>query len=100
MEKSKGLPQIHHKLLRFTTVTLGSVSINPLRDRVNSFTSEKSWVPECVLLLEWLHKSRAPDRLEYKVKLLGTGEENDQTETKASQPLFSKDCLLCRYDCL
>ena len=36
------------------------------------FSSEQSWVPECVLLLEWLHKETKPDQLEYKVKAGGS----------------------------
>jgi len=32
-------------------------------------------VPECVLLLEWLHKEKNPDKLEYKVKMQGAKEE-------------------------
>jgi len=34
-------------------------------------------IPECVLLLKWLKKDGTPNTLEYKVKLLGTGIEND-----------------------
>ena len=43
---------------------------------MDSFSSEKIYVPECVLLLKWKQKDKAPDPLDYKVKLLGTGEEN------------------------
>jgi len=44
---------------------------------VDNFSSENTWVPECVLLLEWKQKDAAPETLKYKVKLKGTGEEND-----------------------
>ena len=44
---------------------------------MDDFSSESTWVPECVLLLKWLQKDKAPDPLEYKVKLNGTGEESD-----------------------
>ena len=43
---------------------------------MDGFSSEKIYVPECVLLLKWQLKDKAPDPLNYKVKLLGTGEEN------------------------
>jgi len=43
---------------------------------VNNFSLENSWIPECVLLLKWKQKSKVPEPLEYKVKLLGTGEDN------------------------
>ena len=43
---------------------------------MDNFSSEKSWVPECVLLLKSFQKDNTPNPLEYKVKLLGTGGEN------------------------
>ena len=48
-----------------------------MKNRVDNFSSENSWVPECVLLLKWLQKGKDPDPLEYKVKLKGTGVESD-----------------------
>ena len=47
------------------------------KDLVDNFSSESTWVPECVLLLEWMRKGEAPETLKYKVKLKGTGEESD-----------------------
>ena len=47
---------------------------------MDNFSSEKSWVPKCVLLLKSLQKDNTPNPLEYKVKLLGTGGENDFLE--------------------
>ena len=45
------------------------------KGRVDNFSSESTWVPECVLLLEWKQKEKGPEPLKYKVKLKGTGEE-------------------------
>ena len=47
------------------------------KDRVDNFSSERTWVPECVLLLEWKQKDKDPETLKYKVKLKGTREESD-----------------------
>ena len=47
------------------------------KDRVDNFSSESTWVPECVLLLEWKQKDTAPRPLKYKVNLKGTGKECD-----------------------
>ena len=47
------------------------------KDRVDNFSSESTWVPECVLLLEWKQKDSAPEPLKHKVKLMGTGETSD-----------------------
>ena len=47
------------------------------KDLVDNFSSESTWVPECVLLLEWMQKDKAPETLKYKVNLKGTGEESD-----------------------
>ena len=44
---------------------------------MDNFSSENVRVPECVLLLKWLQKDKAPELLNYKVKLKGTGDEND-----------------------
>ena len=44
---------------------------------MDDFSSESTWVPECVLLLEWKQKDTAPQPLKYKVKLEGTGKEGD-----------------------
>ena len=44
---------------------------------MDDFSSEKTVVPECVLLLKWLQKDKTPELLEYKMKLKGTGEEID-----------------------
>ena len=43
---------------------------------MDGFLSEKISVPECVLLLKWQLKDKAPDPLDYKVKLLGAAEED------------------------
>ena len=51
------------------------VSILDQEKQVDNFSSENTWVPECVLLLKWLQKDKSPVPLEYKVKLDGTGEE-------------------------
>ena len=47
------------------------------KDLVDNFSSESTWVPECVLLLEWMQKDKAPETLKYKVSLKGTGDESD-----------------------
>ena len=44
---------------------------------MDDFSSESTWVPECVLLLKWKQKDTAPQPLIYKVKLKGTGKEGD-----------------------
>jgi len=44
---------------------------------VDNFPSGNTLVPECVLLLEWKQKDKAPEPLKYKVKLKGTAEESD-----------------------
>ena len=44
---------------------------------MDNFSSEKSGIPECVLLLKWNQKDKAPDLVDHKVKLLGTDEEED-----------------------
>ena len=44
---------------------------------MDNFSPEGTWVPECVLLLKWLEKDKTPEVLNYKVRLLGTGEEGD-----------------------
>ena len=44
---------------------------------MDNFSSENTWVPECVLLLEWKQKDKTPEPLSYKVKLKGSGDEND-----------------------
>ena len=43
---------------------------------MDGFSSEKIYIPECVLLLKWQLKDKVPDPLDYKVKLLETGEDN------------------------
>ena len=44
--------------------------------RVDNFSSESTWVPECVLLLQWCRKDKTPEPLKFKMKLLGTGMES------------------------
>ena len=48
-----------------------------MKGQVDNFSSERTRVPECVLLLEWKQKDKAPEPLKYKVKMKGTGEESD-----------------------
>ena len=44
---------------------------------MDNFSSEKSEIPECVLLLKWSQKDKTPDLLDHKVMLLGTDEEGE-----------------------
>ena len=47
------------------------------KDEVDNFSPENTGEPECVLSLKWLQKDKTTEPLNYKVKLLGTGNEND-----------------------
>ena len=53
---------------------------------MDNFCSEGTWVPECVLLLKWLQKDKIPEPLNYKVKLLGTGDKNDFFQINYNPP--------------
>ena len=44
---------------------------------MDNFCSEKTGVPECVLLVKWLQKDKTPEVLSYKMELKGTGEERN-----------------------
>ena len=72
--------QVNSSLLAFSSCIDVTVILHPAqieRDRVDNFSSENTWVPECVLLLKWLRNDRNPNPLIYRVKLVGTGREND-----------------------
>ena len=64
-------------ILGLTVILIFKPAFQITKNRVDNFSSEKSGIPECVLLLKWNQRDKAPDVVDHKVKLLGTDEEED-----------------------